>query len=193
VPPAPLSSGSRDGVTRYVALLRAVNVGGKNSLPMGELRAALREHYPDVATLLQSGNVLLTSGRSASATASDISRTIEDAFSLRVTVVVRSAAEMESIVQRNPFVEAGVAPNPALLHVAFLEQHPTPEAIHSLDATRSPPDAFVVSGCEVYLAYPNGSARTRLTLDYLEKRLGVAGTARNWRTAGRLADLLIST
>jgi uncharacterized protein (DUF1697 family) len=193
VPTAPLSSGSRNGVTRYVALLRAVNVGGKNTLPMGELRAALCEHYPDVATVLQSGNVVLTSGRSASATASDISRTIEGAFGLRVTVVVRSAAEIESIVQRNPFLEADVAPNPALLHVAFLERHPTPEAIGSLDPTRSPPDAFVVSGCEVYLSYPNGSARTRLTLDYLEKRLGVAATARNWRTVGRLAELLVKS
>jgi uncharacterized protein (DUF1697 family) len=193
VPPASISSGSRDSVTRYVALLRAVNVGGRNSLPMGELRAALCEHYPDVATVLQSGNVLLTSGRSASTTASDISRTIEDAFGLRVTVVVRSAAEIESIVRRNPFSGADVAANPAHLHVAFLEQHPAPEAISSLDATRSPPDAFVVSGCEVYLAYPNGSARTRLTLDYLETRLGVAGTARNWRTVGRLADLLVRT
>jgi uncharacterized protein (DUF1697 family) len=178
-------------VTRYVALLRAVNVGGKNSLPMGELRVALREQYPDVATVLQSGNVILTSTRPASTTANDISRTIEGAFGLRVTVVVRSAAEIESVVRRNPFVEGGVAPNPALLHVAFLEQRPTPEAIRSLDPTRSPPDAFVVSGCEVYLAYPNGSGRTRLTLDYLEKRLGVVGTARNWRTVGRLAELLV--
>ena len=158
---------------------------------MAELREALCEHYPDVATVLQSGNVLLTSGRSASATASDISRTIEDAFGLRVAVVIRSSAEIESIVQRNPFLEAEVAPNPALLHVAFLEQRPTPEAIRNLDPTRSPPDAFVVSGCEVYLAYPNGSGRTRLTLDYLEKRLGVVGTARNWRTVGRLAELLV--
>ena len=180
----------RGGGTRYAALLRAVNVGGKNRVPMQELRMALDERFDDVSTLLQSGNVLLGSPEPAGVVAALVAETIGETFGLRIPVVVRSAAEIAIVASRNPFLAVGPKRDPATLHVAFLSDCPSAAAVRTLDPDRSPPDACVVSGRDVYLDYPNGSARTRLTLGYLERSLGVCGTARNWRTVQRLAALL---
>ena len=178
-------------MTAYVALLRAVNVGGKNRVPMVELRAALSERgFEHVSTVLASGNVLFRSAEPELAAAARVGDAIEEAFGLRVGVVVRSSAELAAVYGRNPFIATGREVDPATLHVAFLSAHLATAAVATLDPNRSPPDTFVVDGREVYLSYPNGSGRSRLTLDYLERRLGTQGTARNWRTVERLAALL---
>ena len=175
----------------YVALLRAVNVGGKNRLSMAELRAALNaQGLERVSTVLQSGNVLFHSADPDQVVAALIRDTIGEAFGLNIGVIVRAPAEFAAVADRNPFLETGREVDPTTLHVAFLSEHPTAAAVATVDPDRSPPDALVVNGREVYLSYPNGSARSRLTLDYLERRLGVHGTARNWRTVQRLAALL---
>jgi len=175
----------------YVALLRAVNVGGKNRLPMAELRAALSAcGLERVSTVLQSGNVLFRSAESERVLAEQVGDAIEEAFGLRVDIVIRSAAELASVAGRNPFLAADDERDPATLHVAFLSERPAAAAVARLDPDRSPADAFAVRGREVYLSYPNGSGRSRLTLDYLERQLGSMGTARNWRTVQRLVELL---
>jgi uncharacterized protein (DUF1697 family) len=175
----------------YVAFLRAVNVGGKNRLPMPELRTALTARgFEQVSTVLQSGNVLFHSTEPERVAAATVGDTIEKAFGLHIGVVVRAAVELIAIADRNPFLATGKELDPATLHVAFLSVRPAAAAVATLESDRSPPDAFVVDGREVYLSYPNGSGRTRLTLAYLERRLKAQGTARNWRTVQRLAALL---
>jgi uncharacterized protein (DUF1697 family) len=175
-------------VTTYVALLRGVNVGGKNLVPMARLRSALEKRgIEGVTTILQSGNVVLRSAKGEKAVAALLGDTIDDAFGLRVTVAVRSEAQLAAVASTNPFLEKGDSRDPSSLHVAFLTKRPAAAAIARLDPDRSPPDAFADAGREVYLSYPAGSGRTRLTLDYLERMLGVEGTARNWRTVQRLA------
>ena len=104
--------------------------------------------------------------------------------------MIRSAAELAAVAATNPFLDEEPDRDAKTLHVAFLSARPTAAAVAKLDPDRSPPDAFAVHGREVYLSYPDGSGRSRLTLDYLEKTLGVTGTARNWRTVQRLATLL---
>ncbi len=178
-------------MTAYVALLRAANVGGTNRVPMAELRAALGARgFEGVSTILASGNVLLRSAEPERVVVELVGDTIGEAFGVHVGVVVRSAAELVAVVAHNPFLADGADRDPATLHVAFLSEQPAAAAAATLDPDRSPPDAFVVDAREVYLSYPNGSGRSRLTLDYLERRLGVMGTARNWRTVERLAALL---
>jgi uncharacterized protein (DUF1697 family) len=182
--------GAQHASPGYVALLRAVNVGGRNRLPMPELREALEARGLDsVSTLLQSGNVLFDAAGSEAAVAATIRSTVAEAFGLDIGVVVRTAAELVAIARANPFLAQREPRDAATLHVAFLDREPSAAAA-ALDPGRSPPDAFAVSGREVYLSYPNGSGRSRLTLDYLERTLGVEATARNWRTVQRLADLL---
>jgi uncharacterized protein (DUF1697 family) len=179
-------------MTAYVAFLRAVNVGGRNKVPMARLRDALADAgLEEVATVLQSGNVVFRSRKSAAAVAKAVAGAIEEAFALNIGVVIRSAAELAAVAANNPFLDGGDDDrDPKSLHVAVLSARPTAAAVAKLDPRRSPPDAFVVHGREVYLSYPNGSGRSKLTLDYLEKTLGVPGTARNWRTVQRLATLL---
>ena len=179
-------------MTAYVAFLRAVNVGGKNKVPMAELRDALTDAgLEEVATVLQSGNVVFRSRKSSAAVAKVVAGAIEDAFGLKIGVVIRSAAELAALAAHNPFLDGGDDDrDPKTLHVAVLSARPTAAAVAKLDPDRSPPDAFAVHGREVYLSYPSGSGRTKLTLDYLEKTLGVTGTARNWRTVQRLSAMV---
>lgn len=179
-------------MTAYVALLRAVNVGGNNRVPMAPLRAALEASGLDgVCTILQSGNVVFRTGKSKSVAATLVGDTIDDAFGVRVVVVLRSAAELAAVASSNPFLAADSGRVPTTLHVAFLSKRPSASAIAKLDPDRSPPDECAVKGREAYLSYPSGSGRSRLTLDYLERVLGVRGTARNWRTVQRLATALL--
>jgi uncharacterized protein (DUF1697 family) len=104
-----------------------------------------------------------------------------------IRVVVRTHPELERIVGANPF--AGADGEPAGVHVVFLDRAPAASAVATLDPNRSPGDEFQVDGSEIYLRYPNGSGRTKLTLDYLERRLGATGTARNWNTLLKLVEL----
>lgn len=158
---------------------------------MARLRDALTAAgLKEVATVLQSGNVVFRSRKSADAVAKVVGTTIEETFGLQTGVVIRSAAELAAVAATNPFLEAEPDRDPKTLHVAFLSARPTAAAAATLDPDRSPPAAFAVHGREVYLSYPDGSGRSRLTLDYLEKTLGVTGTSRNWRTVRRLATLL---
>ena len=178
-------------MTAYVAFLRAVNVGGKNKVPMAGLRDALTAAGLDeVATVLQSGNVVFRLRGSAGAAAKLIAGTIGECFGLQIGVVIRSAAELAAVAATNPFLDTEPDRDARTLHVAFLSKRPAAAAVAKLDPHRSPPDAFAVRGREVYLSYPDGSGRSRLTLDYLERALGVTGTARNWRTVQRLQALL---
>jgi len=171
----------------YAVLLRGINVGGKNKLPMPALRSLLQEAgYEGVSTYIQSGNVTLRSSVGADHLAQAIEKQIAAEFSLAIRVVVRTHDELERIAGANPFLGVGESTG---LHVVFLDRAPEAAAITTLDPDRSPGDEFSVAGNEIYLRYPNGSGRTKLTLDYLERRLGVTGTARNWNTLLRLVEL----
>ena len=176
-------------MTAHVALLRAVNVGGRNRIPMPALRQALEDRgLAEVSTVLQSGNVVFEAAGSEAAVAEAIRAAITTTFGFDAAVLVRTAAQLAAVAVANPFLAEGEARDPTTLHVAFLDRTPTAVAAARLDEERSPPDAFELRGREVYLSYPNGSGRSRLTLGYLERLLAVEATARNWRTVLRLAE-----
>ena len=174
---------------RYVALLRGINVGGKNKLPMKALADMFRdEGADDVTTFIASGNVLFAAtAKLAGTLASRIERRIDKDFGLRVPVVLRTAAELAAAVAKNPFVARGADENE--LFVMFLAAKPSGAAERELDPKRSPPDEFALVGRELYLRLPNGAARTKLTNAYFDRVLGTIGTGRNWRTAQKLLEL----
>ena len=169
-------------MSTYVALLRGINVGGKNMIPMAALRSSLTElGYEDVVTYIQSGNIVFRSPRGkADDVAAAIERQISATFGKSVTVIVRTPAELEAIAERNPFLTA--AADVSKLHVVFLASPPAPEAAAGLDPERSPPDEFRLEGREIFLHLPNGMGRSKLSIDYFERKLRVAATARNWKT-----------
>jgi len=174
---------------RCVALLRGVNVGGRNKVSMAELAAEVGAlGHRDVTTYIQSGNVVLSCDRADVATlAESLAQMISSSFGAEIAVVVRTHDDLASVVAANPFPEAAAVP--ASLHVAFLSARPSSEATTGVDPMWSPPDRFAVVGSEVYLHYPNGSGRSKLTADFLERRLGVRATARNWNTVLKLEEM----
>lgn len=182
------SGGGRASST-HVALLRGINVGGRNKLPMVELAQVFVESGAgNVRTYIQSGNVVFTAAAAVTkGIGAAVAGLIEKRFGLRVPVVVRSAGEMEGVLAGNPFLRKGA--EVATLHVAFLADRPEARRVAALDANRSPGDSFAVAGREIYLHLPNGVARTKLTNDYFDRALGTVSTVRNWRTVETLAGM----
>ncbi len=182
-----IDSSDETGVN--VALLRGINVGGKNKLPMKDLAAMFVDAgFSDVRTYIQSGNVLFRAEPELEKEIpSLISASISDRFGLQIPVVTRTAHEFRAIVEANPF--ANHIDEPDKLHVAFLSDFPDPANVGALDPDRSPPDEFAVVGREVYLHCPNGMARTRLTNAYFDSSLAATSTMRNWKTVLKLLEL----
>jgi len=168
--------------SRLVALLRGVNVGGNNLLPMKDLAAMFTAAgCKNVVTFIQSGNVVFDGNPKAGAA---VCSQIEAKFGFKTTIILRTLAEMEAIVAGNPY------PVPDLTHVMFLSSQPSPELVAQLDANRSVPDQFTVAGKEIYLHLPNGAGRTKLTSPYFDSKLKAVTTARNWRTVLKLLAMM---
>jgi uncharacterized protein (DUF1697 family) len=177
----------------YVSLLRGINVGGHQTVPMDRLRSVYASlGYTDVATYIQSGNVVFTARHALPSTfARAIEGAIEDAFRMKVTVVVRRRADLERVVRRCPF-----APSPRLeagrIGIAFLASRPPAAMIRDLlSLPLRTADRFEISRTEVYLACPDGFGTTVFTNTFLEKALGTRATTRNLRTVNALLDMTL--
>jgi uncharacterized protein (DUF1697 family) len=167
----------------FAALLRGVNVGGRGKVSMPDLVATFESlGHEEVASYIQSGNVVFRSAqRSATRVSGALEKAIAERFGLETRVLLRTHRELEAIAAGSPFDES--------VHVVFLDRMPTAAAVAALDPDRSPGDRFDVAGREIYLSLANGAGRTKLTLDWLERQLEVAGTQRNWNTLLKLVEL----
>ena len=172
----------------WVALLRAVNVGGRNRLPMEALSGFFEAAgCSAVRTVIQSGNVRFRATTAVARAVPDrVAARIEKAYGHRPPMVIRSAAELAAVLRGNPLQLQGF--DEELLHVVFLLDRPAAAAVKALDPGRSLGDRFVVKGREVFLFLPRGVSGTRLTPDYLDRTLGTMGTWRNWRTVRRVVE-----
>ncbi len=175
----------------YVALLRGINVGGKNMLPMKMLAAMFGDAgCTEVRTYIQSGNVVFRALPSVVEGLPDrIASEIEAQLGLRVPVVMRSAEEMASVLVRSPFLGEGASLEGKSLYVFFLADLPDASAVAKLDPDRSPPDRYVVNGREIYAHLLNG-ARSKLTNAYFDSKLKTVSTARNWNTVVKLSEMM---
>lgn len=174
----------------YVALLRAVNVGGR-SVSMADLRAeAERMGLEDARTLLASGNLVFRApGRSAAELERRLEERIRRRFRLDTDVLVRDGPGIDVILRSNPFPEFA-ANDPSHLHVVFLREAPSDQRAVPFSGELPGPEQLRVVGAHAYVTYPEGSGRSKLTLTRIEAGLGTRGTARNWNTVGKLAALL---
>ena len=174
----------------YIALLRGINVVGKNRLPMKDLAAVFRDAGCErVQTYIQSGNVVFQAAPAlARRVPALITEAISKSFGYRVPVVTRTADDLREIARGNPFLRSGA--DASTLHVMFLMDLPAAPRVAALDPGYSAPDAFQVRGREIYVHLPGGMARTRLTNQYFDSKLGTTSTARNWRTVLKLLDLV---
>ena len=175
-------------MTRWIVLLRGVNVGGANRLAMADLRELVTTlGHTGVSTYIQSGNILLTSSRSDRSTiATEICAGIEKSFGPKVSAVLRTPDELRTALANNPFTTEN---DPTHVYITFLSDTPSPDDIALLERDRFLPDRFEVIGSELFGSYPQGSGRSKMTLDYFEKRLHVHGTARNLNTVAKLIEL----
>jgi uncharacterized protein (DUF1697 family) len=174
---------------KHVALLRGINVGGRNMLPMkhlAELFAAAGA--TDVVTYIQSGNVVFSASATVLKTvASKVEKAIESELDIKVPLVLRSGDELAATLKANPFLKRGVDED--FLHVMFLRDNPAVAAVKALDPKRSPGDEFAVVGRDIFLHLPNGAARTKLGVVWIDAQLKTVATQRNWRTVQKLADM----
>jgi uncharacterized protein (DUF1697 family) len=177
-------------MARYVALLRGINVGGNNMLPMKELAAIFgAAGCSDVSTYIQSGNVLFSADAAAVAKLpAAVGKKIASRFGFEVPIVVRSQRELAAVARAHPFGGDGV--DLSILAVMFLGDKPSAKQIATLDPARSPRDQFVVRGREIFVHCPTGFAKTKLTNAWFDSRLATVSTARNWRTVLKLDELL---
>jgi uncharacterized protein (DUF1697 family) len=173
---------------RHLALLRGINVGGKNRLPMEALRAFFAAAgCTDVETYIQSGNVVFRAPeRKLKGLAREIQAAIEAGVGIKVPVVLRSGDELAEVAKKHLLAKGADA---ATLHVVFLADAPDAAAVKALDANRSPPDTFVVKGREVFLCCPKGYGNSKLTNAWFDSKLSTVSTVRNWRTVQELAAL----
>ena len=174
---------------RYALLLRGINVGTKNSLPMVELRAMLEKlGCSDVATYVQSGNAVFTTKLGAAALTKGIEAALEKYMGRPIATTLRTLSQLETIIDKNPFAE--VAVKPAYLCVTFLSHAPTKTELAPLLAQDWGPELVKVAGNEIYSWHPNGQSKGTLALAISKLRLRGAVTTRNWNTVLKLRDML---
>lgn len=185
----PARPSEREAPDRKIALLRGVNVGGNNKVPMARLRELMHElGYEDVRTHLQSGNAVFT----ATATpperaAEEIEAQLTRHLGLTVRVLVRTAHELARAIAANPLPEA--VSEPSRLLVIFLSAAPDPELLRQLDPADFEPELFGAGEREIYVWCSEGLRTIKLSHSFWEKRLGVTATGRNWNTVTRLLTL----
>jgi uncharacterized protein (DUF1697 family) len=178
------------------AFLRAVNVGGKNKVPMAELRELFANlGYPGAQTYVQSGNIVFAAGTDAkdrTALAARIEAGITDRFGVSSPVILRSAAELAKAIKASPYAKH--ENEPAKVHIVFMADKPSATAVAALDPDRSPGDEFSVIGSEIHIHFgPAGAGRSKLGADWFDRTLKTTVTARNLRTCQAVLDLLRAT
>lgn len=175
-------------MTVYVALFSGINVGGNRIVKMAELRAFFEDQgFGDVATYIQSGNVVFTAGEGdAAALCKRIEAAFEARWGFRSRIMVRDAAWFENAVAKNPYPE--VAGDPTRLHAYVLEREPTAAEIGPVAERCTGPERFEVIGDVLYLHAPDGLGKSKFA-EVLPRVLKVPATARNWRTVLALVDM----
>jgi uncharacterized protein (DUF1697 family) len=177
-------------MTIHFALLRGINVGGHKPVAMADLRRLLGQlGFADAQSLLQSGNLVFRGNRR---TGAQLERLLEaeakKRLGLHTAFFVRTPAEWKAIIARNPF-RTEAERDPSHLVVMFLKGPPDSREVEALRAAITGPEVMRAEGRHLYLVYPSGIGRSRLTHAFIEKRLGTQGTGRNWNTVLKLGAL----
>jgi len=174
----------------YVSLLRGINVSGQKIIKMDALKELYESlHFECVRTYIQSGNIVFQFKKSKNKyLVEKISSRMRIHFGFEVPVIVLEADELKDIIERNPF-KADKIKDISYLHVTFLASEPEQFNYDLINKVKSPGEEISLIGSAVYLYCPNGYGRTKLTNTFLENRLKVGATTRNWKTTLELLNI----
>lgn len=176
-------------MSRFVALLRAVNVGGRK-LPMGELREVCAGlGWRGVATYIQSGNIVFEAEADAERLESDLERALASRFGFEVPVIVRTAGEWARYPASNPFGEAADS-EPNRLMLMLSKRPPAPGAAAAIQERARDGELVAAAGDAVWIHYPGGAGTSRLSPSLIDRLIGSPATARNYRTVLKLEEML---
>jgi uncharacterized protein (DUF1697 family) len=172
-------------VATYVAFLRGVNLGPTNKISMPQLRAMAEDlGYTDVATYINSGNLIISSPKKTAAVEREIAKAIKDTFGRPIDVTVRTQEQLKKILAENPYVDG----NPSQVTVAFLAKPPDKDAVDKVAAVAKDYEPFTFAGQEVYVNYSQGIGRSKLAEKFSDI-IGVSSTVRNIRTVEKVLAL----
>ncbi len=175
--------------TTQIALLRAINLAGRNRVAMADFRDCLTEcGMLEARTLLQSGNAVFRSRTSPAAVEERLETEARSRWSLSIDCMVRTSVEWTALVDSNPFPKEAKA-DPGRLLVMFLKAAPGATAVRGLQQQIKDRELVRGIGRELFISYPDGVGRSRLTATMIEKALGTRGTARNWNTVLKIQAL----
>jgi len=176
-------------MNKYIVLLRGINVGGKNKLPMAELRILLSENgYKNVTTYIQSGNIFLNSAKTVDEINENIKLLLKQQFGYDVPVVTLTAEEIKTCFTENPFLK--VEEDVKNLHVTFLNTIPENNLVENIEINSENNDSYTIIGKTIYLHTPDGYHKTKFSNTQFEKKLKTQATTRNWRTTTKLYEMI---
>jgi len=174
----------------YIAILRGINVSGKNTIKMEALKIlCLNIGLQEVKMYIQSGNIVFKSKEKKIINLAElISQNISNTFNFNVPVIVIKKEELKAIIENNPYIK-DIDKDPSFIHYTFLADIPKPENIQLLTTLPNTTDEFIIIEKAVYVYCPNGYGNTKLNNTFFEKKLQVAATTRNLKTTNQLLNM----
>lgn len=178
---------------KYVSILRGINVSGKNKILMADLKTLYETlGFQNVITYIQSGNVIFDSKlKSKADIKAKIEKKIEEKYQFQVPVELRTSSDFEKIVNICPFGSVDLAKDGTKILVTFLSSQPTKANVSKILEYVVPPEKMVIRDKEVYLHCPNGYGKSKLSNAFIENKLGITATTRNWKSVCKLHELSV--
>lgn len=175
---------------KQLALLRGINVSGHKIIKMADLKLAMESSgFSEVKTFIQSGNIIFSSSNSKTVNEQKIKAVIQNHFGYDVGVIVIDEHDLRKVITSSPFSKNEELDRKQL-YVAYLSEEPQTEKVDAIDFSQFYPDEFACLGKAIYMKFSESAANSKLTNAFLEKRLGVTATTRNWNTTLKLHELL---
>ena len=176
---------------KYISLLRGINVSGQKKMKMSDLKSLYEElGFQDVLTYIQSGNVIFnTEIKSKSDLSELIENAIDNKYKFHVPVEIRTNSEISKILKNCPFGSVDIEHEGTKVLVTFLSAKPLEDKLEKVLEYVTETEELVLKGKEVYLYCPNGYGKSKLSNTFLEKKLGVGATTRNWKSVNQLYEL----
>lgn len=180
----------QNNLTKYISILRGINVSGHNVLKMDTLKKMLTElKFEHVQTYIQSGNIIFEAAKDTTDIISkSIQTKIEKEFGFHVPVITLTQDELEIVIGANPFLNDN-SKDPSFFHITFLSEKPNKADVEQLIQLNLNNDSFILIDKAIYLFCPNGYGKTKLTNSFIENKLKVIATTRNWKTANELLKM----